>query len=183
MQRKGPAGGDQWGQSLVGIPPAIPKAKPARNPGNVRVHREFFVAKRKKQHDVSRLLPHPWQGQKPSLRLRQGKLFQKRQGKLAPLLLDLAERRLDAVGPLAVHPRRPNGLRELLQRRCEDLRPPGKTRAHGRICPVAIAIGGVLGENGLNEELQGVKVRLLRVPECFLQALIASSEEFRLHRP
>lgn len=181
MQREGPPLRNQRGQSLVGIAAAIPKAQPARDPRDMRIHRKSFMAKREKKHDVCRLFPHTRQGKEPFFRVLRGKLFEERQGELAPLPFDSAQNPLDAVSALPVHPRRPDGLRHLLQGSGEKILKPWETRTQSGVSQIAIAVGGVLGKNGAEKELQRVVMEPWRVTEGFAQAAIDLLKELGVH--
>jgi len=120
---------DEPGERLVGIAFPIPKAKPLRHPPDMRIHGKFLETKAEKEHHVRGFLPHPGEGKKPFFRVLWGKLFQKIQGELAPLLLDSLQDRADCSRPLPVQPRGPDRLRYLFLFRFQEIFPSGETRA------------------------------------------------------
>lgn len=84
----------------MGVTAAIPKPKPLGHPGDVRIHGKFLPAETEKEHNVSCLFAHSWQGKKPFFRVIWREIFEEIQGEFPPLLPDAAQDVQDAPGPL-----------------------------------------------------------------------------------
>lgn len=176
--------GDERGEGVVSVTPALPQPQPPRDPRDVGVHGEQWPPEPEEKHHVRRLFPHASEGEEPARGLLVRELGEEVEGEGASPVADPAEHLLDPRCPLPVEPRPPDRVGHLLGRGSKHSLPRrGRLTQHG-VGHVAVAVRRVLGKNCPDEEIEGrfaraqVRWAVVReeAPGCFREPLVGGHD-------
>lgn len=123
---------------------------------NVGIDGEHVAVEREEGHALRRLGTHAFEAEQLPLDFRSGQPRQMVQGEVAVVPFDLAKEGLDAGAPGPGESRRAQGGLEGFGRGFEHGAPGRKSPAHGFVGSARVYGGGVLGEEGLDELVQGI---------------------------
>lgn len=157
-------GRDQFLQERVGLLPGSPcrdQPQPSGHPVDVGVHGEGGAAEGEEKDNRRCLGADAGDGEKPGPCRLQRHIGQKIQGELPPFSPDAPQRLLNARSLGGRQSCRTNCRHQVLQRGVPDDLPGGKSFPQPLVCPVPIQVIGVLGEDGGDEDRNGVTRRPL----------------------
>lgn len=147
--------GDPW-MRLPRVHPLRNESEPFPDPEDMGIDRKGFPPQPEQKETMSGFGANPLETPDGLLDLLRIQFFQKRKAQLTVASLDPSQDLADAHGLLIGQPGRPNGLCHCLRSCIEKVFPPGESDSQALEGSIPVQVVGVLGENGLDQGVEGI---------------------------